>query len=231
MTEDYFESERFDEETAELLAQERSAILESELEQDEHPLEEEPEEPPQRKMLKRELKALALLRMEDAARTEQDFKDFMKIWDRLDANRERRERDHEICREDVPIDYEAKLDAPVFPAPHDHMRFDAVRKGDLEDVAFDCPFEMHELIEDADLSRLVRDMKDDYKEVLYYNGLHLLSTKTIGCIRGQTDRNIRKLRATMTRKLHKQLRTALEQRLSENLPITTTQRQFLEECS
>lgn len=228
MTEDYFESERFDEETAELLAQERSAILESELEQDEHPLEEEPEEPPQRKMLKRELKALALLRMEDAARTEQDFKDFMKIWDRLDANRERRERDHEICRGDVPIDYEAKLDAPVFPAPHDHMRFDAVRKGDLEDVVFDCPYEMHQLIGDDILSPMVNSLKDNYKEVLFYTGLHLLSTMAVGCIRGQTDRNIRKLRATMTRKLHEQLLTKLEQRLSKNLPITTTQRMFLE---
>lgn len=228
MTEDYFESERFDEETAELLAQERSAILESELEQDEHPLEEEPEEPPQRKMLKRELKALALLRMEDAARTEQDFKDFMKIWDRLDANRERRERDHEICRGDVPIDYEAKLDAPVLPAPHDHMRFDAVRKGDLEDVVFDCPYEMHQLIGDDILSPMVNSLKDNYKEVLFYTGLHLLSTMAVGCIRGQTDRNIRKLRATMTRKLHEQLRTALEQKLSKNLPITTTQRMFLE---
>lgn len=228
MTEDYFESERFDEETAELLAQERSAILESELEQDEHPLEEEPEEPPQRKMLKRELKALALLRMEDAARTEQDFKDFMKIWDRLDANRERRERDHEICRGDVPIDYEAKLDAPVFPSPHDHMRFDAIRKGDLEDVVFDCPYEMHQLIGDDILSPMVNSLKDNYKEVLFYTGLHLLSTMAVGCIRGQTDRNIRKLRATMTRKLHEQLRTALKQKLSKNLPITTTQKMFLE---
>lgn len=231
MTEDQFESERFDEETAELLALERSAILESELEQDEHPLEEESEEPSQRKMLQRELKALALQRMEDAARTEQDFKDVVKIWDRLDANRERRERDHEICRGDVPVDFETRLDAPVFPSPHDHMRFDAIRRGDLEDVVFDCPYEMHQLIGDEILSPLVDNLKDNYKEVLFYTGLHLLSTMAAGCIRGQTDRNIRKLRATMTRKLHEQLRTALKQKLSKNLPITTTQRIFWEDHS
>lgn len=108
------------------------------------------------------------------------------------------------------------------------MRFDAIRKGDLEDVVFDCPYEMHQLIEDEILSPLVNNLKDNYKEVLFYTGLHLLSTMAVGCIRGQTDRNIRKLRATMTRKLHEQLRTALEQKLSRNLPITTTQRMFLE---
>ena len=51
-----------------------------------------------RKQLVREVKAAALARMEDAARTEDDFKAVVKQWNHLDKNRERRERDHEICR-------------------------------------------------------------------------------------------------------------------------------------
>jgi len=51
-----------------------------------------------RKLLVREAKAAALARMEDAARTENDFKAVVKQWNHLDENRERRERYHEIGR-------------------------------------------------------------------------------------------------------------------------------------
>ena len=71
------EDERFDE----ALAEERALELESELEQDEHPrdytaeLEDEEEEaaPTSEKRLKREIRAEALRRLEEAARTESDF--------------------------------------------------------------------------------------------------------------------------------------------------------------
>lgn len=64
------------------LAEERLAELESELEQDEHPidyeaeLEDEEEEaaPVSDKRLKRELRAEAMRRLEEAARTEKDFR-------------------------------------------------------------------------------------------------------------------------------------------------------------
>ena len=46
-----------------------------------------------RELLAREAKAIALTRMEDAARTEDDFKAVIKQWNHNDENRERRERD------------------------------------------------------------------------------------------------------------------------------------------
>jgi len=51
-----------------------------------------------REQLVREIKAAALARMEDAARTEGDFKKIIEQWNHLDENRERRERYHEIGR-------------------------------------------------------------------------------------------------------------------------------------
>lgn len=51
-------------------------------------------------MLHREARALALRRIEESARTEEDFREVIKWWDKLDANRERRERDHE---KDAPL--------------------------------------------------------------------------------------------------------------------------------
>lgn len=49
-----------------------------------------------RKQLVRETKAAALARMEDAARTEDDFNAVMAQWNHLDENRERKERYHEM---------------------------------------------------------------------------------------------------------------------------------------
>ena len=48
-------------------------------------------------MLHREARALALRRIEESARTEDDFQKVIEWWDKLDENK-RRERDHEIGR-------------------------------------------------------------------------------------------------------------------------------------
>ena len=70
------------------LAEERLAELENELEQDEHPidyeaeLEDEEEEaaPVSDKRLKREMRAEAIRRLEEAARMEKDFRAVVEEW-------------------------------------------------------------------------------------------------------------------------------------------------------
>lgn len=104
-----------DETLEEALAEERALKLESELEQDEHPRdynaeledEEEKSAPTSEKRLKREIRAEALRRLEEAARTESDFLTVVDEWNKLDRNRERRERDHENLRGDVPLEFQA----------------------------------------------------------------------------------------------------------------------------
>ena len=113
-----------DETLEEALAEERTLELESELEQDEHPrdynaeLEDEEEEaaPTSEKRLKREIRAEALRRLEEAARTESDFLTVVDEWNKLDRNRERRERDHENLRGDVPLEFQAVPDPKIAPA-------------------------------------------------------------------------------------------------------------------
>ena len=180
-------------------------------------------------LLMRDLRRIAQLRMEESARTTADFMEVVALWDRLDANRERRERYHEVSRGDVPLEYEAAQDGLIFPAPHDPMQFRAIRSGNLEDVVFDCPFEMHHLVADENVSQAIAGLKVEHKEILFYSGLHLLSTAAIGQIRGQTKRNIRKVRATMIKKLQSRLLPVLKKRADLGLPLTTTERTFLEE--
>ena len=78
-------------------------------------------------------------------------------------------------------------------------------KGSFLDLIFDCPYEMHQLTADPFLSKIVERLKDEHKEVLYFLSLRLYSTAKVAAMRGQSDRNIRKLRDTYTRKLQHQL--------------------------
>src|SRR5699024_4878603 len=105
------------------LAEERLAELESELEQDEHPIdyeaelenEEEESAPVSEKRLKREIRAEAMRRLEEAARTEKDFRSVVEEWNKLDRNRVRQERDHENLRGDVPLEYQAVPEPKLIP--------------------------------------------------------------------------------------------------------------------
>ena len=203
----------------EALAEERTLELESELEQDEHPrdyaaeLEDEEEEaaPTSRKRLKREIRAEALRRLEEAARTLKDFQDVIAEWDRLDRNRERRERDHENLRGDVPLEFQAVPEPRIVPVWMNDPEYRQLCSGFFLDILFDCPYEMHELTANEFISDMVRDLSEEHKEVLYFLSLRLYSATKLAALRGQSDRNIRKLRLT----IHKKLQRAFYQHLQE----------------
>ena len=105
------------------LAEERLAKQESELEQDEHPIDYEAEletekvetAPLSEKRLKREIRAETVRWLEEAARTEKDFLVVVGEWDKLDRNRERRERGHKNLRGDVPLKYQAVPEPKLIP--------------------------------------------------------------------------------------------------------------------
>ena len=109
------------EKTRRALANEQRIIDDLEDDAKENPIEDDSDdtgdEQPARKLLKRELRAQALARLEDAARTAKDFENVIAWWGKLDANRQRKERYHELYRsgDDVPFDYGASEDALCFP--------------------------------------------------------------------------------------------------------------------
>ena len=80
-----------------------------------------------------------------------------------------------------------------------------VRQGDFLDVIFNCPFEIHELVTDGNLSKILAGLKDEHKELLYLCAIRYLSAAKAGEIRGQTDRNIRKVRFTIIKKVNREL--------------------------
>ena len=228
-----------DEALEKALAAERTLKLASELEQDENPrdytqeLEDEAEEaaPTSEKRLKRQMQAEALARLEDAARTESDFRYIISEWDRLDRNRERRGRDHENLRGDVPLEYMAVPDPKVIPLWMNLPKFRQLSRGDFLDIIFSCPYEMHELTANRFISELIRDLSDDHKEVLYYLSLRQYSTAQVAAIRGQTDRNIRKLRKTIHKNLQRKMYQHLCEKLESGGGLTLRESRFVEEFS
>ena len=116
--------------------------------------EEEEAAPTSEKRLKREIRAEALKRLEEAARTESDFLTVVDEWNKLDRNRERRERDHENLRGDVPLEFQAVPDPKIAPLWMNLPRFRQLCQGNFLDILFSCPYELHELTANRFLSKL-----------------------------------------------------------------------------
>lgn len=219
------------EEYGSALAEEMHGQLEVEIELEDTQVTPEVHEPQERTLLKRELAQMALERLESSTRTEEDFRNVVSHWDRLDSNRERRERYHEVGRGDVPLDWEAVPDPILIPNRNNKPIWKQIRKGEFLDAIFNCPFEMHELIEDADLSWIIRELKPEHKELLFYLVINQLSTVQVGAIREQSDRNIRKVWKTVEKKIRKSYYAALSDRTAHDIPITERERAFLAEFS
>ena len=164
------------------------------------------EESAGRKLLKRELREEALRRYEEAARTVQDFKNVHATRDKLDANRERKERYHELLRGDVPIDYDVDYASTTFVPRwrNDPMERQMLR-GYFLDYFCDCPYEMHDLTTREYLRQIIMGLKEEHKEIFYFLFLRQFSPQHVALMRGQTDRNIRKVRDTVLRKIHKKM--------------------------
>lgn len=179
----------------------------------------------------RELRAEALARLEDSARTQQDFENVIAWWDKLDANRERRERYHELSRsgDDVPLDYGASANELFFPDTLNDVLEKQLRKGDFIDAIFYCPYDIHELVTEEYLSKILWELNAEHKELLFLCAVRLFSSTRIAKIRNQSDRNIRKVRGTMFKKIRKKLLPALLDKAEKQQPMTLLEKYFLEE--
>ena len=178
-------------------------------------------------MLNREARALALRRIEESARTENDFQKAIEWWDKLDENRERRERDHEIGRSTVPLEWDADelylSDRPSY----DMVLRKLLLAGDFLDLIFDSPETIHELVTDADLSEILKELKPHLKNMLYYLFLRDYSAAEYADNIGQSDRNIRGIRETALKRIRKLYSGILAYRKENSLPMTLDEKYFL----
>lgn len=179
-------------------------------------------------MLHREARALAIRRIEESARTEADFENVLYWWDKLDANRERKERDHEIGRSAAPLEWGADEMYLSGKPSYDMVLRKLLLAGEFIDVIFDHPETIHELVTDAELSEILKDLKPHHKNMLYYLFLYDYSTTEYADSIGQSDRNIRGIRETALKKIRKLYGGILTYRKENNLSMTLDEKFFLE---
>lgn len=223
-------TEGYDSEYETQLCAERMAELERDIQQDEHPMKMERDESHlstqerQKRKLKRQLRAEALTRLEEAARTEKDFENVRECWDKLDKNRVRRERYHEVQRDEVPLEYKKAKYGLAFPEWLNDPIYSAIQHGRNLDVIFNCTYELHQFTSHPILLEILRDLKIEYKDVLFFTIIREMSTKEFGDLLGQTDRNIRKKRMRLLNRIRKEL----YKRLKDRKNLSLREKQFLE---
>lgn len=176
--------------------------------------------------LKRDAKAEALRRYEEAARSPAEFMAVLATWDKLDQNRERRERYNEVLREEGTLEYGANGQGLIFPRWMMDPTYRQLSRGNNLDYLMDCPYEMHGLTGKAYLRKIVEGMKEEHREILFFLYLRLYSPQRLAAVRGQTDRNIRKVRDTVLRKVRKKVYNELKKLNEQGYSMTNTEREF-----
>jgi len=163
-------------------------------------------------MLVREVKKLALTRMEEAARTKADFRKVKQKWDTIEASAERKQRRYGFYTNEEVMDWLLKgKNAP-----------------DYIDLIFNNHDDFPVLIEDVDIYKLVRALRVKPKDLLYWSAIRLHTFQQIANFEGKTDRAIRKMNTKMMSELRSDLTERLIIRIGKNSEITNSQRLFLE---
>jgi len=193
-----------------------------------------------REQLVRDVKREALLRMEEAARTEADFNAVIAQWDKLDRNRERKERYHEIGRSNEEMLHwdranendekgriKEELDT-VIPPPILHPYWRQLMRGDFIDAIYDNASEMWQMIEDWVISALVKNLTAKQKEVLFLSAVRLCTAAHIACYHDKTDRAVRKLLAAALASIRNKLAPLIREQIAVGFPqMTLAKREFL----
>lgn len=167
-------------------------------------------ETPQKKQLRRDIEAAAL--------------------ERLDANRERRERYREICRnnEEYPLEYGESAWGTVFPKNLNTVLEKQIRKGEFLDAIFDSPYEIQELVTDGYLYDILKNLKNEHKELLYLTAVKGLSTAKIADLQGKTDRAVRAMRKTVLNKIRRKAYEYLTSQNGRKHDMTLAEKRFVE---
>jgi len=182
----------------------------------------------ERKQLVRDIKKAALARMEDAARTAEDFRAVEKQWDHLDENRERKERDHEVKRneETIRLGYSNGL---IFPIPIIHPSWREVINGDFLPIIYDNAGEIWQLVEDLDIAWLIKMLTNKQQVVLFLTVARFATPQQIACYQDKTDRSVRKLLAAAIESIRDNVAPIIREQIQTDTPdMTLAKRRFLD---
>jgi len=96
------------------------------------------------------------------------------------------------------------------------------RRGFL-DVIYDCPLEIEELTTGCPVFDLMNELDENRKEILYYWVVRQWSPQKIAAMRGQINRNIRKVYNKMIRDIRGKIFELIYPKYLAEEPLTLTQ--------
>ena len=194
-----------------------------------------------KQILQRELKQIALTRLEDAARTIDDFKVVTKHWNTNDKSRMRKERRHEIGRPNEEMLHWDKAGASdekgrlrstfgvIIPPPLVHPHWRQLIKGDFLDTIYDNAGDMWQLVEDEDIADQLKALTDKQKDVVFLRAVRQCTAEQVACYRDKTDRAVRKLYVAALEKIRDKIAPIIQQQIAANAyNATYAKRQFIE---
>ena len=152
-------------------------------------------------MLMREARREALLRIENAARTDEEYHNVTIIWDRLNTLEEwRLEKRHTRYLNEWVNEPLAQSET-IIPTPFGLPWWRQLLSGDFIDTIFDYPDEIWELVHSKRVSKLLKNLTPNQKEIMYYLAIRQWTPQRLGLYRQQTDRNVRKVNQKMIKNL------------------------------
>jgi hypothetical protein len=148
-------------------------------------------------MLQKEARREAVAIIEDAARTLAEYDRVTILWDCLDVIENWRLAKAEPKRTELLPESEIFGSSSIIPTPLEHHWWRQFLGGEFLDVIFDFPHEIQELTSSLPVYDLIAVLDEKQKEILYYWTVRLWTPQQMAAMRGQTDRNIRKVYSRM----------------------------------
>jgi hypothetical protein len=171
---------------------------------------------------------------------EADFKNVIKQWNHNEKNRERKERYWEVGRPNEEMLHWDRINENdekgrikevleiVVPRPLEHHWWRQLMRGDFIGTIFDNPHEMWQLVEDWDISSIVKGLSHKQKEVLYLRVVRLYTAVQIARHHSKTDRAVRKLLAAALDSIRDKLAPLIREQIETKYPqMTLAKREFL----
>jgi len=167
----------------------------------------------------------SISRIEDAARTQAEFDNVIELWDMRDKR-----KNDAFNKKMMPLANET-FDVGVFKkGSHKTKNQFGGRNHYIEDFLtplYCCICQMHNLTDDADLSRLIDKVTDKQKAVFFPRVLKSCSPQKIALCHGMTDRNVRDIVDRTIAKICKGMYGVLKQRQADGVSMTIQQRDFM----
>lgn len=164
----------------------------------------------------------------DRLGAEKHWDELIKEMDKQDENRQQREEYHEISRSEVANTISTGRRKYGKPKDHRQYNLSDVNATPWEDIIFDSPEEIDELMSDRVNMQGIRKLTAKQKEVLFYRFARGVSVQNMALLWGCGDRNIVKHVHAGVEKFQKYITPILRARDVQKYTITTNQRWFLE---